>query len=122
MPINVEGRGYFKRLGRRIAQWRRVQGLTQTELADILDVSQQTVFAYEAGERRISLSLLPTLAKTLGVSIEQLVDETRNATTQPQHPSPALLRQAELLQQLPKEHQRVMAWLIKALLTDYNSR
>jgi transcriptional regulator with XRE-family HTH domain len=66
MTISVESRGYFKRLGGRIAQWRRVQGLTQTQLADILDVSQQTVFAYEAGERRISLSLLPTLAKTFG--------------------------------------------------------
>jgi hypothetical protein len=51
-----------------------------------------------------------------------LVDETKVATTQPQHPSPALLRQAELLQQLPKEHQRVMAWLIRALLNDRSTQ
>lgn len=122
MAISVESRDYFKRFGRRIAQCRRAQGLTQSELAGILDVSQQTVYAYEAGERRVSLSLLPTLAKTLGVSIAQLIDGTTAATLDKQHPSPVLLRQAELLQQLPKEHQRIMAWLINTLLKGYNSR
>lgn len=121
MAISVESRAYFKALGRRIAQYRRVQNLTQTQLAEILDVSQQTVFAYEAGERRVSLSLLPTLAKTLGVSIEQLVGETK-VVTQRNEISLVLLRQAELLQQLPKDHQRFMGWLIKTLLDQYNHR
>lgn len=66
--------------------------------------------------------MLPTLAKTLGVSIEQLVDETKVATAQRQHPSPVLLRQAELLHQLPTEHQRFMGWLIKTLLNDHSNR
>lgn len=66
LAISVESRAYLKALGQRLARHRRAQGITQTELADILHVSQQTMFAYQAGERRVSLSLLPTLAKTLG--------------------------------------------------------
>jgi transcriptional regulator with XRE-family HTH domain len=122
MAISVESRAYFKALGSRIARFRRAQDITQSELADILDVSQQTVFAYEAGERRVSLSLLPLLAKTLGVSIEELVGTATSVAAKKQQLSPVLLRQAELLQQLPREDQRILAWLIKTLLNGHNSR
>lgn len=33
-----------------------------------------------------------------------------------------LLRQAELLQQLPKDHQRFIGWLVTTLFNDYKSR
>jgi transcriptional regulator with XRE-family HTH domain len=96
--------------------------MTQGELADILDVSQQTVFAYEAGERRVSLSLLPLLAKTLGVSIEELVSPEKPVTAKKQQPSPVLLRQLELIQQMPKDHQRFITWLITTLVNQYHNR
>ena len=122
MSISVESRAYFKALGGRISHLRRDQGMTQGELADILDVSQQTVFAYEAGERRVSLSLLPLLAKTLGVSIEELVSPEKPITTKKQQPSPVLLRQLELIQQMPKDHQRFITWLITTLVNQYHNR
>jgi transcriptional regulator with XRE-family HTH domain len=122
MAISVESRAYFKALGARISHLRREQGITQAELADILDVSQQTVFAYEAGERRVSLSLLPLLAKTLGVSIEELVGTVKSLSARKQQPSPVLLRQAELIQQLPKDHQRFITWLIATLVKQYRNR
>jgi transcriptional regulator with XRE-family HTH domain len=121
MAISVESRAYFKALGARISHLRREQGITQSELADILDVSQQTVFAYEAGERRVSLSLLPLLAKTLGVSIETLVGTEKPVAAKKQ-PSPVLMRQIELIQQLPKEHQRFITWLITTLVKQYHNR
>lgn len=122
MSISVESRAYFRALGHRIADYRRAQNITQSELADILEVSQQTVFAYEAGARRVSLSLLPKLARTLGVSIEQLVEGKTAANVEKKQLSPVLLRQVELLQQLPKEHKKMLAWLINTLLNDYNMR
>ena len=122
MSISVESRTYFKALGGRISHLRREHGMTQGELADILEVSQQTVFAYEAGERRVSLSLLPLLAKTLGVSIEELVSPEKPVTTKKQQPSPVLLRQLELIQQMPKDHQRFITWLITTLVNQYHNR
>jgi transcriptional regulator with XRE-family HTH domain len=122
MAISVESRAYFRALGARISHLRREQGITQAQLADILEVSQQTVFAYEAGERRVSLSLLPLLAKTLGVSIEGLVGTEKPVAGKKQHPSPVLLRQLELIQQLPKEHQRFITWLITTLVKQYHNR
>lgn len=121
MVISVESRAYFKALGARISHLRRQQGITQSELADILDVSQQTVFAYEAGARRVSLSLLPLLAKTLGVSIEELVGTVKPLSPKKQQPSPVLLRQLELIQQLPKDHQRFITWLITTLVQHHHN-
>jgi transcriptional regulator with XRE-family HTH domain len=121
MAINVESRAYFKALGHRIAQYRRAQGITQTELADILHVSQQTVFAYEASERRVSLSLLPTLAKNL-----RGVDRTtcgRNEGCHPTAPNlagpPAAGGAAEAAAQGASAFH---GWLIKTPLNDYNNR
>jgi transcriptional regulator with XRE-family HTH domain len=122
MTISVESRAYFKALGARISHLRREHRITQAELADILDVSQQTVFAYEAGERRVSLSLLPLLAKTLGVSIEELVGTVKPVSPKKQQHSPVLLRQVELIQQLPKEHQRFITWLITTLVEQDHNR
>jgi transcriptional regulator with XRE-family HTH domain len=37
-------------------------GITQTQLAERLGVSQQTIEAYESGKRRIQVAALPELA------------------------------------------------------------
>jgi transcriptional regulator with XRE-family HTH domain len=54
---------------------RKGAGLTQRQLADRLGVSQQIIASYGAGRRRTLVSLLPRLARALGVTIEALVGE-----------------------------------------------
>ena len=66
-------------MGERIAQMRKAHGLTQTQLAEALGVTQQTVQAYEAGSRRIPVSALPTVARTLSVSLMALFGEAPDA-------------------------------------------
>ncbi|WP_414717572.1 helix-turn-helix domain-containing protein [Steroidobacter sp.] len=39
-------------------------------------MSQQAVFAYELGDRRVSVLILSKLAKTFGVSVEDLMEMT----------------------------------------------
>lgn len=53
--ISSEDRVFFKALGARIAQYRKEQGITQVQFAEILGVSQQIVNAYEMAERRAGL-------------------------------------------------------------------
>lgn len=62
-------------MGGRIAQLRKEQNLTQQNLAEELGVTQQVVASYEIGRRRVPVSALPKLARTLGVSIEALIGE-----------------------------------------------
>jgi transcriptional regulator with XRE-family HTH domain len=104
-----------------VSKLRKEQGLTQAELARLLEVSQQTVFAYELGDRRVSVLMLIKLAKIFGVPVEALMSMTPSAP--PTHPraSPAGIRHAERFQQLRKSDQRFVTRIIEVLLARQGS-
>ena len=60
-------------LGKRIAALRHEKGLKQDELAEKLGVSAQAVSKWENDQTCPDISLLPLLAKTLGVSVDELL-------------------------------------------------
>ena len=60
-------------LGKRIAALRREKGLKQDELAEELGVSAQAVSKWENDQTCPDISLLPSLSKTLGVSVDELL-------------------------------------------------
>ena len=60
-------------LGRRIAALRREKELKQDELAEKLGVSAQAVSKWENDQTCPDISILPLLAKTLGVSVDELL-------------------------------------------------
>ena len=60
-------------LGKRIAALRREKGLKQDELAEKLGVSAQAVSKWENDQTCPDISLLPLLAKTLGVTVDELL-------------------------------------------------
>jgi len=93
----------------------RSKGLTQAELSRLLGVSQQTVFAYELGDRRMSVLILVKLAKIFGVSIEELTGMTTIQVRPKQRLSPAGMRHAERFQQLSKTEQRFVKKIIDVL-------
>jgi transcriptional regulator with XRE-family HTH domain len=57
---------------RTIATLRRAQNITLVQLAEALGVSQGTWQSYEVWRRRLPVSALPTVAKTLSVSLDEL--------------------------------------------------
>jgi transcriptional regulator with XRE-family HTH domain len=114
VAISKEERAFFVQLGARIAQLRKEQGITQIQLAEWLGVSQQTVNAYEVGRRRIQVSALPTLARFLGVSLEELIGA--EAKPAKRGPTPKLQRQMERIQQLPKPKQRFVMQMLDTVL------
>lgn len=115
MAISKEDRVFFAQLGNRIAQLRKEHGITQTQLAEALDVSQQTVQAYEVGRRRVPVSALPTLARTLATPIEALLGGP-TAAARRRGPAPRLQRHLERLSALPKPKQRAVMDVIEAML------
>ena len=60
-------------LGKRIAALRRDKELKQDELAEKLGVTPQAVSKWENDQTCPDISLLPLLAETLGVSIDELL-------------------------------------------------
>ncbi|MFZ5699352.1 MAG: helix-turn-helix domain-containing protein [Pseudomonadota bacterium] len=113
-PMTQDETVFFKALGARIAALRIDSNLTQQQLADALTVSQQVVASYEVGRRRVPVSLLPALARVLGVSIEELIGE--EARPAKRGPAPKLQRQIERIQELPKPKQRFVMEMLDTVL------
>lgn len=120
---------YFQALGQRIAKARAAADLTQQQLADALSISQPQLAFYEVGKRRVPVSLLPGLAKALGVSIEALVgdDDDAGALAIPPRrtrrgPPSKLERQLDAIAQLPKAEQKAVSTLIDAVLAQHRGQ
>ena len=58
------------KIGRLIRSQRTVKNLSQTELADKVNVTFQQIQKYEKGTNRVSASRLTVIAETLGVNID----------------------------------------------------
>jgi len=115
VAISQDEREFFVVLGARIAQLRRDSHITQVQLAETLGISQSTVNAYELGHRRVPVSTLPLLARTLGVSVEALIGEEPNMTRK-RGRAPKLQQHLERISALPKPRQRAVMDVIEAML------
>ena len=60
-----------------LTQLRREKGLSQEQLADLMDVSRQAVSKWEAGQSMPDLTRLVALAELFGVSLDALVRPDR---------------------------------------------
>ena len=112
--IKKDSRDYFAALGKRVTQLRKSQGMTQAELARALGVSQQAVFAYEIGDRRISVLVLERLARLFRLNIDQLLGFAPEPVRK-QRLSPRAMRHAERLQALSKTQQRFVVRILDVL-------
>ncbi|MEJ0037653.1 MAG: helix-turn-helix transcriptional regulator [Gammaproteobacteria bacterium] len=106
---------FFRQLGARIAELRKTHGLTQAQLAETLDLTQQMVASNEVGRRRVPVSLLPAIAEALAVSVETLIGQ-KDAAPGKRGPAPKLQQQMERIQRLPRARQRFFMDMIDTVL------
>jgi transcriptional regulator with XRE-family HTH domain len=91
------------------------------QLAVLLNVSQQTINAYEVGRRRMPVSSLPPIARYLGVSVEELIGEPASPAAKKRGPTPKIQQQLERIQRLPKAQQRFVMKVIDSVLAQQQS-
>ena len=60
-------------IGKRIEMYRNQRGLSGQELADLMNVSRQTVYRWEQGDRMPDVLTFLKLARVLGVRMEDLL-------------------------------------------------
>lgn len=75
MAKNPDDSPKYQRLGRFIRKLRKESGLTQSELADTMSVSQPMVSDWEAGWHRPSWPNLRRLSKKFGTTLTSLIDK-----------------------------------------------
>lgn len=69
----------------RIRELREEEGLKQTELANMLNIKQNTYSQYETGAREISIDVLIKLSKIYGVSTDYILGLTDIQEPYPQN-------------------------------------
>jgi len=116
MTISAEERSFFVSLGERIAALRREHGVTQVQLAEALGVSQQTMQSYEVGRRRIPVSALPAVARTLSVSLDELFGEESKSRRGRRGPVPQWQEHMEAVAKLPRAQQRFVTQMLETVL------
>ena len=105
-----------RRLGKRVAERRRAQGWTQTQLAERLGVDAETISRFERGVTAPSLATLELLARVLKTSAAELLSESSLA------PSDQALQIAALLAGLSAKDSEFVLDQIKKLALHLRQR
>lgn len=101
----------------RLAQLRKQKGLSQQALADIADLHVNQVKRYETGTAQPTLEALIKLAKTLHVSLDNLVFEEDE-----RGPDEGFKLQFEAISQMPKEEKEIIRALLDGMIVKYQTQ
>lgn len=106
-----------QRIARRVAQFRRKNGISQMQLCETLGLTQSMMSRYETGQRRIPSELLAEFAKIIGVSSDELLGITaskkNNLEMNPE--TKTLWKKFQQVTTLSKHDQRAVIRLINSL-------
>lgn len=118
-------------VGRRLRRRRRLMGMTQQQLADMVGIRFQQIQKYECGANRITASRLFELASALSIAVQYFYDGLATIVAANDPPandhdeiSPEVLRQKETLElvrayyRLGERPRRRLLDLAKALKDD----
>lgn len=114
MPKRIQGEapGGF---GARLAQLRKSAGLTQTALAQEIGISQRMMAYYEGPTAFPPATLLPVLARVLGISVETLLG-IETAKRKSKAVDTRMQRRLLQIANLPAEERRQIMQLVDAFI------
>lgn len=102
--------------GERLASLRKAAGFTQVELAAELQISQRMVAYYESPEATPPANLLPQIAATLGVTIDELFGHGTKRRLVKQEGDSRLRRRLLALEKLDVADRRQVLQVIDAFI------
>jgi len=101
--------------GQRLARLRKARGYSQTELGELLGVSQRVMTYYECQTERPPAHLLPHLAEALGITVDELLGVRRGRETPaPRHTR--LWRKLREIEKLPAGDRKAVLRVLDGLL------
>ena len=105
--------------GKLLAELRKEAGLSQAELADLLEVPQSNIAYWELCAKPPRSELIPRLAKILGVTSETILHGER-VTKRNIGPVGKTNRAFEEVAKLPRRQQEKIVEIVSALVSQYN--
>jgi transcriptional regulator with XRE-family HTH domain len=110
------------RRGAHLTALRKAAGLSQAELASAIGETQQNVAYWEQSEYPPRADVLPRLAKTLGVRVEDVI--AIETTTPARRPGPVGRAQKafEQVARLPRRQQDKIIEIVEALVAQHSRK
>lgn len=105
--------------GRRLRDRRKEIGLSQNELAKMLETNHSVIGKYERDEVKPSIDVVRKLSKFLDTTIAFLLGEDEN---QDLFKDPDMLRRLKEINSLPEEDKRHVLYNLDAVLRDAKTR
>lgn len=99
--------------GERLVRLRREKYVKQEKLAEILELTQQTISSYEKGKKNPSLAILVKLAKEFNVSIDYLL--LGNITCDSGDLSDEQKEVLKLYDRIPKENRKLAKKILNSI-------
>lgn len=104
-------------VGQRLAALRKERGITQVELAELLDVTQSMVSDYEKGIIRLHGEVIVQLTKILRVSADELLGIKGTSKKNGAIKNRRLSRRIQAIDDLPKRDQEALLRTIDAFIS-----
>jgi transcriptional regulator with XRE-family HTH domain len=109
-------RGKRPEQGTRLLALRKAAGLTQIELAKLLGVPHANIAFWEWSEKPPRSDLLASMARALGVRVEDLLGDAPSSPPRRSGPVGKLQRVFELARTLPRRDQELVAKFVTTLV------
>lgn len=105
-------------IGNQVKLLRLLRGYSRQQLANVIDVSNQQLLKYEAGENRLSVGRLLLIAKALSVNISYFYKKLDNIDQEPigtQHQHMCIEVACNFMKIASSKHKNAVNALIKTL-------
>lgn len=110
----MKGKSSIKDFGKRLSQLRKAKGITQSELGNKMGVSKRVIAYYEGETEYPPTHLLLPIAKTLKISVDELLGLKKTDIADSNHA--ALWRKLKKAEALSSKDRKAVADYINALL------
>lgn len=107
----------MKHIGKTIKKIREEKGLTQQQIAELINMHRSNYSRVETGERDLSIEAINKIAKYFGMTIDQLVNFDGNIPSEVTIEDKTLLEQVKLIQELEEEEKNMVFKMIDTFLT-----
>ncbi len=105
--------------GRKLAECRKAKGLSQSELARLLNTNHSIIGKYERDEVKPSVDVVKNLAEVLDTTVAYLLGETQDMSLLK---DPDMLKRLNDINNLPTEDKKGILFALDGLLRDAKTR
>jgi transcriptional regulator with XRE-family HTH domain len=104
-------------IGKTIRKIREEKGITQLQLAELVNMHRSNYSKVESGERELFVTALAKVAKHFGMSLDELVHFKGKVPTEVTVQDKSLMEQIKLINELEPEEKNMVFKMIDTFLT-----